>query len=309
MATCSGIRLPHGSIERLTGIVARRYADPGVVSSDLACEAGAAALADAGIEPEDVEVLIFASASHDVAEPATANIVQAKLGARSAHVLDVKNACNSFLNGLDIAQAMITTSRAERVLVTTGEVVSPFIDWKLESEGELRLKLAAFTLGDAGGACVVTKAGERAELRPGRFFSDGSHWTLSTILAGGSLMGTDMSRVYFECDSVALQALAYEHIPDVIAGACEDNAWSVDEVHLVVPHQVSRRIITRICRRTGIPVERMMITLDRLGNTAAASIPVALSIAAQEGRMARGDKVLLVGGAAGFSASVVPLVA
>ena len=118
VAECSGgKRIPKGIIRLATGVVERRYASEGMCPSDLAARAAQRALTTAGIEPRDVDLLIFASASHDVAEPATANMVQLALGCDRAAVMDVKNACNSFLNGLDVAQAFIETGRAPRVVV------------------------------------------------------------------------------------------------------------------------------------------------------------------------------------------------
>ena len=120
----SGMSIPPGFIERTTGIGARHVIAPGENASDLATAAAVSALRSGGCDPLDVDVLIFAAASHDVTEPATANIVQAKLGAREAYVFDVKNACNSLLSALDVADALIQARRAERILIATGEVTS-----------------------------------------------------------------------------------------------------------------------------------------------------------------------------------------
>ena len=302
-------RIPNGVIRLATGVVERRYAPDGVASSELATWAGARALADAGIEPVDIDLLIFASASHDVAEPATANMVQAELGCVRAAVMDVKNACNSFLNGLDVAQAFIETGRATRVLVAAGERLSPTIKWDIGSSEALPTRLAALTLGDAGAACVVEASVDPERgLRPGAFESDGRHWELSTVLGGGSRYGAAPEQMYFECRSTKLQQLATARIPQLVNDVLLKLDWDLDEVALVVPHQVTTSVIERVVSLLGYPLERCMITLDRFGNTAAASIPVALDLALEEGRATTGDKVLLVGGAAGFSAAVIPLI-
>jgi 3-oxoacyl-[acyl-carrier-protein] synthase-3 len=266
-------------------------------------------MATAGIEPRDVDLLIFASASHDVAEPATANMVQIALGCDRAAVMDVKNACNSFLNGLDVAQAFIETGRAPRVVVATGECLSPTIKWDIDGSDDLPIRLAALTLGDAGAACVLeaSAAPERGVLR-GAFESDGSHWELSTVLGGGSRYGAAPERMFFECRSTKLQQLAVTRLPALVTDVLMKLDWALEDVALVVPHQVSRSVIERIASLMGYPLDRCMVTLDRFGNTAAASIPFALDLAIEEGRAAVGDKVLLVGGAAGFSAAVVPLI-
>jgi len=298
-----------GVIESLSGVRERRYAPKGTVSSDLAAQAGLRAIENAGLLPGDIDLLIFASASHDISEPATANIVQVKTGCFNASAMDVKNACNSFVNGLDIASSMIETGRATRVLIATGEILSPFIDYDIKGVPDLRTKFAALTLGDAGAAAVLetVESGNRG-VYPGKFMTDGTHWELSTILAGGTLMIHDFSRGFFECKSSDLQELAVTTLPPVIKDALWSVGWTIDEVDLVVPHQVSQAVIERIGDIMGVPVDNRVVTVDRYGNTAAASIPLALSTANDEGRLTRGDKVLLVGGAAGWSAGVIPII-
>ena len=301
--------MPGGLVERLTGVGERRHAEPGTTSSDLASRAGLAALRNADVDPLSVDFLIYSSASHDVSEPATSAIVQHKMGARNATFADIKNACNSFLNGLDFAAAAIATGRARRVLVVAGEVLSPTVNWSINSSLELRKKLAALTLGDAGAAVLLeATTDENTGLLPGRFVSDGSQWELSTVLSGGNLMGHDSSRFYFECDSAALQALAIEHIPPLILKSIDEIGWKLDEVKRIFPHQVSKGVTQALCAAIDYPTDQVAFTLDRFGNNAAASIPLALSLAAEQGLISKGDKILLVCGAAGFTAGVLPVI-
>jgi 3-oxoacyl-(acyl-carrier-protein) synthase III len=305
----NGWTIPKGVIRMATGVVERRYASDGAPSSELAKQAARRALEVAGLEPKAIDYVIFASASQDVAEPATANILQASLGCERAAVVDIKNACNSFLNGLDVAQAYIETGRAQRILVAAGERLSPTIKWSIADNAELAVRLAALTLGDAGAACVVEASSDRDRgILRGAFESDGRHWELSTVLGGGSRYGSDPERLFFECRSTKLQRLAVDHVPPLITDVLMKLDWALDDLALVVPHQVSRSVIERIASLLGFPPERCMVTLDRFGNTAAASIPLALDVALEAGRVTAGDKVLLVGGAAGFSAAVIPLV-
>ncbi|MCD5313291.1 3-oxoacyl-ACP synthase III family protein [Kineosporia babensis] len=301
--------MPTGLVERLTGVSERRHAPKGTPSSDLAAQAGLAALRNADVDPLSVDLLIYSSASHDVSEPATSAIVQHKMGARNATFADIKNACNSFLNGLDFASAAIETGRARRVLVVAGEVLSPTINWSIDSSLDLRKKLAALTLGDAGGAVLLEASEDEGRgLLPGRFVSDGSQWELSTVLAGGTLMPHDNSRYYFECDSAGLQALAIEHIPPLIEKTIAELGWGLDEVRRIFPHQVSKGVTQALCSAIGYPQDQVSVTLDRYGNNAAASIPVALSLASEQGLISKGDKLLLVCGAAGFTAGVLPVI-
>jgi 3-oxoacyl-(acyl-carrier-protein) synthase III len=303
--------LPAGLIRLISGVEERRYATTTTTSSDLAAAAGLNALCHAGIPPDHIDTLIFASASHDIAEPATANIVQTKTGCHNASVFDLKNACNSFINALDVAVALIETNRSTTTLITSGEKLSPTVDWEIASAGDLTRKLAAFTLGDGGGACVIEASdrdGVVGRVHRGRFLSKGEHWELSTVLAGGTLYPGDMSRRFFECDSARLHEVAAHLLPELAIRTLDQIGWSLDDIDLVVPHQVSRSIVDALTSQVGFPVERCQVTLDRYGNTAAASIPIALATAEAQGRLRPGDHVLLVGGAAGFSAGVIPIV-
>src|SRR3954451_1411971 len=310
-ASSSEVRLPAVVLEALSGVRTRRYVDEGQISSDLAAEATTRALAMAGRQIGDVDTVIFAAASQDIAEPATANVLQEKLGCDRASVFDVKNACNSFLNGLDVAQALIETERADCVVVAAGEVLSGTVKWNLEDAAELRRRGAAFTLGDGGGAAVVERAHDdsaggifgRAE-----FESLGRYWDRSTVLGGGTLLWDAPDSRYFACDSRALEELAIDVVPQVIERVLKRMEWEPEEVDRFVPHQVSVRVVKRIAEIMGLPYERAELTLPFIGNTAAASIPIALSSAVEEGRIRKGDRVLLVGAAAGFSAAAMPLI-
>jgi 3-oxoacyl-(acyl-carrier-protein) synthase III len=310
-AASSEVRLPAIVLEALSGVRTRRYVDEGQVSSDLAAEAAQRALTMAGRVIGDVDTVIFASASQDIAEPATANVLQEKLGCDRASVFDVKNACNSFLNGLDVAQALIQTDRADCVVVAAGEVLSGTVKWHLEDAAELRLRGAAFTLGDGGGAAVVERAhddGAGGIFGPAEFESSGRFWRLSTVLGGGSLLWDDPEGRYFECDSRALEEIGADVVPQVIARVLKRMDWEPEDVDRVVPHQVSVRAMRRVADLSGIPFERCELTLPFVGNTAAASIPIALSLGVEAGRIRTSDRVLLVGGAAGFSAAAMPLI-
>ena len=298
------------AIRVASGIERRHYVAPGEACSDLAATAGSKALAAAGVEPADVDVLIFAAGSQDVTEPATANIVQTKVGCIGSSAFDVKNACNGFLNALDIARTKIWLGEARRVLVTSGEVGSAYIDWVVTEIAELQRKLPAFTLGDGGAAMLIeAREGDDRGLRPGRFTTDGNHWGLSTVLSGGTHLPVgDFSHTYLECDGRALHDLAVAKIPGAVKDVLEAVGWSTEDIALGVPHQTSVHTIAECAKAIGVPLERISVTVDRVGNTAAASVPIALSVAAEQGRLSRGDKVLLVGGAAGFSTAVLPLV-
>jgi acyl-CoA:acyl-CoA alkyltransferase len=298
-----------GVLERLTGVVERRWVDVGIYSSDLAAAATDRALSSAGLRADDVDLLIFASASHDLAEPATANRVQMLTGCTNARALDVKNACNSFLDGLDVARALVAGGGASAAIVATGEVLSPFVQTSAIEDVEWVHLVAGLTLGDAGAAAVIRplSASSIAEVRPGVFRTFGEHWSGSRIMAGGSMTGRDFSEAYFWSDSASILSLAVQHVPTVLGQALRGAGWCPGDVDLVIPHQASISVIRKISDVAGIPFEKCVVTARDFGNTAAASIPLALSLARQQGRLDLEHRVMLVGGAAGFSAAAMPM--
>lgn len=297
-------------LSRLTGVRERRYADAGTCSSDLAAAAATTALNRAGILPTDIDLVIFAAASHDISEPATANRVQELTGCSRARVMDVKNACNSFLDAMDVARALIRTGVCKRVLIATGEVISLFVEMTVREGVDASELVAGLTLGDAGAAAVVEEMGPKSigRIENGAFLTLGQHWSASRLLGGGSMHGRDYSDNYFMSNSRLLFSLATEHVPVVVGRVMAEQGWASGDVDLVVPHQASTQIVRNICHSTGLDIEKCTITGDFLGNTAAASIPVALSLAIEAGRLDGAERILLVGGAAGFSAAAIPLV-
>ncbi len=306
----SGRNVLNGRLIRMfSGVEERRYATEGTTSSELAALAGQRALADAGRSPEDVDLLVFAAVTQDVIEPATSNIVQERLGCWNAAVCDVKNACNSFLNAVDFAAGKIMLGQARRALVTTGEVASIHIGWNIPEGSGNELKLPALTIGDAGGAFLLEAAEDTGRgVRPGLFRSDGREWRLSTILSGGTMMPHDNTHFAMDCDGARLHELAVERVPAAAGEVLERVGWRVEDVTLCVPHQTSVQTIETIRNKIGFRAEQVMITVDRLGNTGAASVPCALGLAREEGRVRSGDKVILIGGAAGFGIALIPLV-
>lgn len=301
--------VPYGILERLTGCREHREAHPETNASDLAVKASEQAIKQAGISVKDIDLIIFGACCQDITEPATANIIQEKLGALGAQVFDVKNACNAFLNGMDIADSLISTDKVKTVLIAAGEVASIYVDLDIKKKEDLDLKASGLTLGDGGGAAIMTKSNtSESGLKASRFTSDGTQWRLAVIYGGGTMYPRDPSQCYFLSDSVKIIGLAFEKIPAIMIKVMKDAGWKPEDVDLVVPHQVTLKIITDIMNSVKIPFDRAIVTVDRYGNTAATTIPIALGTALESGRMKPGSKILLVGGAAGFSVGVLALV-
>lgn len=304
-----GHQLRPGLIERVSGVSTRRWRT-NEQCSDLAASAAQRALANAGYGPDDVDVLMFAAVTQDIAEPATANLVQALVGCSRAHVLDVKNACTSVLNALDMARLLVSSGEAEVVLVTSGEVGSMLVNLALADMADLSDGFASLTLGDAGAALVVDRSPAASDSMVGKasFLSDGSHWRLSTVIGGGSVAAADPAQFRFRCMGAELAKVGAQMVPEAVGRALVSVGWEPCDVDLVIPHQFSAVFVEFLVKAMGFDRSSAVLTLDRFGNTGAASIPVALSVVQEEGRLQQGDRVLLVSGAAGFSAAAVPLV-
>jgi len=299
-------------LENITGVKERRYASDGMQASDLAVFAAREALKNSGHNPLDIETILYASCSRDLCEPATASIVQSKLGALNAkRVIDIANACSSFCSALEMMDALISTGKSTVGLVVSGERLSTVVNWNLKNPSELKTGFAALTLGDGGGAFILTEnsKNENRGVVASHFFSDGREWPLSVVMGGGTISPrNNIEDTYFKCDSIRLNRLALKYIPDVIEHVLNMVGWKLKDLDLVVPHQVSYSVIKKIAKRFKYPMEKISVTLERYGNIGAASIPIALNEAIKEGRVGEGSRVLLAAGAAGFSAGAILIV-
>lgn len=306
--------LPYGLLTRMTGCKEHREARGELDASDLAVRAARQAIDRAGIDPDEIDTVIFCACDHDIDEPATANVVVEKLGIEGISTFDVKNACNSFINGLDIADAMIKSGKAKLILITTGEVITNWVCYSIRSRDELKYKAAGLTLGDGGGAAILGPSNSvNSGILASHFETYGQYWKIATVMAGGTMYprcpeNSESDVTYFLSDSEKILALALEKIPPVMKKVMKKLGWRPENVDLVVGHQVTIKIMRDILNRVGIPFEKTVVTVDRYGNTGAASIPIALCSALEQGRLKSGMKVLLVGGASGFSVGVVAIV-
>ncbi len=295
-------------VENIVGVKERRYAPSGMQASDLAVLASREALEDASLNPDDLDTILYTACCRDLGEPATACIVQSKLGALNAErVMDVSNACNSFLSGLELMNSMIASGLTKVGLVASGEKLSTFVNWRLKDQSELKLGFAALTLGDGGGAMVLTSnnGNKKRGIIASNFYADGREWDLSVVKGGGTISPRNVEDSYFTCDSIRLNALAVKHLPKVIDNVLELSGYHHEDIDLVVPHQVSNLVVEKLSERYHYPIGRIMVILDRYGNLGAASIPVALKEAIHQGQVGKGSNILFVVGAAGFSAGAM----
>ncbi|WP_411573418.1 3-oxoacyl-ACP synthase III family protein [Streptomyces fradiae] len=295
-AAC-GLSLPARTFERVTGIASRRAVAEGEYASTLAVRAARLALDRAGLAPYDVDLLVFASATRDVVEPATAHIVQAELGCR-AHALDVTNACNSFVNGIDTARAMILAGRAHRALVVTGETPSRAVRYDPSDPGQLRDGFAGYTFGDAG-AAVVLEVVERGGILDVDTETHSEHWSVGGIFGGGSRHPRGDEHTYFHGDGGELREVFEKVGASVLDRMRQRTGLAWDDFRHILVHQVTWPYLERFVELTGVPRERLVVTVPMLGNMASATLGVQLD-RVHEG-LVSGDRVLFVGLGGGVS--------
>lgn len=293
-----GMRLATGLIARMTGVERVHVAPEGWNASDLAVAASRQALAEAG---GDVDLVIFSAAAQDLVEPATSHIVAAKLGL-TAPVMDVKNACNSVLNGMQVADALIRTGQHRRVLVASGEMTSVAVRWKLDDPSQFIPSFPGYVMGDAG-AAVILEASDDPEtgIRASRFVAESRHWAVGTLPGGGTMRPHDLDATYYDMDGAGLQAAFLELGPEPVERMLHDSGYTMDDFDLVAIHQVALPYLGPIFERLGVRSDRTVITVAEHGNIASATLPLQLRLARERGTVGPGSLVLLIGLAGGIS--------
>jgi 3-oxoacyl-[acyl-carrier-protein] synthase-3 len=282
-------------IVQRTGIRERRIAAPGECTSDLAIAAARAALADGDIDPQSIDLIILATSTPDNTFPATAVAVQAGLGITRGAAFDLQAVCSGFVYALAVADGMLKSGSFKRALVVGAETFSRLLDWSDRTTCVL--------FGDGAGAVVldaVTMNGSGAEhgILTTHLRSDGRHKDKLYVDGGPSSTGT-VGHLRMEGREVFKYAVAM--ITDVVVDAFAATGYTAKDVDWFVPHQANKRIIEGSAQKLGIAPEKIVLTVDRHGNTSAASIPLALSVAVQDGRIKAGDLVLLEAMGGGFT--------
>ncbi|MFJ9817498.1 3-oxoacyl-ACP synthase III family protein [Streptomyces sp. NPDC101151] len=295
-----GVRLLPGLLRQMYGFEERRVAAADAWPSDLAAAAAGRLLAECGLGPDAVDLLVFASTSEDLEEPATAHVVADKLGV-TAPVFDVKNACNGVLNALEIADALIRAGRYGRVLIATGERGSTLSRLPARDRGELALLLPALTLGDLG-AALLLEASDRPGLLGMRFCTNSAGWRAATASNPYYSPGAPVLSLRFDSEALAASFTGMEkHLMEALI------EWGrkPDELDLVCVHQPSVPFTHAILDSIGIAQDRAVATFPDYGNVATASLPLQLVKAAQQDRLRPGDLVALLGLASGASAGML----
>jgi 3-oxoacyl-[acyl-carrier-protein] synthase-3 len=281
-----------------TGIKERRVLEEGKGNADMAFRAAQRALADAQIQAGDLDAIIMGTVTPDYPFPSSACVLEDMLGARNVFSFDVGAACSGFLNALSVADCFIRTGQINNALVVGSDALTRLLNW--QDRGTCIL------FGDGAGAVVLGASQNGSGILSTRLRTDGSYVKMLYVPAGGSLKPATLETVHRNEHTITMNGkevfkTAVRSMEEISRQALSDAQIRVEDVSLVIPHQANRRIIVALAERLGIPMEKVMVNVDKYGNTSAASIPVALDEAKRQGKIKTGDIVLLNAFGAGFA--------
>jgi 3-oxoacyl-[acyl-carrier-protein] synthase-3 len=287
-----------------TGIRERHIVDPGIATSDLAKEAALVAIARAGLTPADIGLIVVGTVTPDMMFPSTACLLQHKIGATHAWGFDLSAACSAFTYSLTAASQIVASGGVEHALVVGADVMSSIIDYKDRATCVL--------FGDGAGAVVVSAAKTESDggILDYEHEIDGSGGPALCMPAGGSLRPAshetvDQRQHYVKQDGQHVFKFAVKKTEEISRRILERNGLTPADLALFVSHQANRRIIESATGRLGVPSDKVIINIERFGNTTAATIPLALNDAVCAGRLHKGDLILLASVGAGFTVGTV----
>ena len=280
-----------------TGIRQRRVSDANTATSDLAVIAAQNALADAGMDANELDLILCATTSGDYVWPATACVVQDKIGAKCA-AFDLGAACSGFCYGLATAEGFILSGAMRRVLVIGADTLTKQLDWDD--------RRTCILFGDGAGAAILAPCGPDEGILSSVLGADGGSVESVWIPAGGTRTPTTVETLDAKLNAIAMNGpevyrFTVKIIPDAIVSALQKACLRPEDVDLLVLHQANLRIIEAIAGRLHIPMDKVFTNVEKYGNTSAASVPLALTEAQQQGRLKRGDIVVTVGYGAGLT--------
>ena len=287
-------------ITERTGIRNRHIAAPDETTSSLATDAALKAIEMAGIEANSIGLIVLATATPDQTFPATATIVQERLGCNGGIAFDVAAVCSGFLFALGVADSMLRSGMADRALVIGSETFSRILDW------EDRTTCVLF--GDGAGAVILEAQQQHGDAARGiicsKLHADGAHNELLYVDGGPSTTGT-VGKLRMKGKEVFKHAVT--NLSDVLREVLGEAGVDAADLDWVVPHQANARILDATARKLGLPAEKVIVTIDRHANTSAASVPLALDVAVRDGRIKQGDLVMLeaMGGGFAWGASLI----
>ncbi len=312
-------------IRQRTGIEERRIVEPGTATSDLGVEAGRLAIADAGLEPEDIDYVVFATMTPDYYFPGPAPLLQDKLGLGPIPCLDIRQQCAGFIYAMQVADAVVRSGQARHVLVVGAEVHSSLMPFEgcwdellgrsddpvsaEIYERNTRTRDRTVLFGDGAGAMVLSATDESDRgIIDHVIHTNGSEFQRLWTPSGGSAFRPYITAEMIEADDTIpivegrkVYALAVTHMPEVTREVLDRNGLTLDDIDLLIMHQANLRINEGVQKRLGLPDDKVFNNIQRYGNTTAATIPIAFSEACAEGRLGAGDLVCFVGLGSGLN--------
>lgn len=282
-------------IQDRTGIKQRHVTEDGQTTTDLAFEAARNAMSAAEINPKDIDLIIFGTTTPDVVFPSSASLLQHRLGMRDVGSMDVNAACSGFIYALSVADQYIRAGTVDRVLVLGAETITRLIDW------EDRQTCVLF--GDGAGG-VVLEASEEPGILSTHIHADGQYAGLLNTdvgISAGFRMEETNGGLTIQMKGNEVFKVAVRTLSRIVDETLEANGLDRSDVDWLVPHQANLRIISAIGKKLGLPEDRVIVTVDRHGNTSAASVPLALDSAVRSGKIKRGETVLLEAFGGGFT--------
>ena len=282
-------------IQERTGIKQRHIAAPGETTGDLAYEAGLRAIEAAGVDPSEIDFLALGTTTPDLVFPSTASLLQKRLGLSQGGAMDINAACTGFLYALSVADKFIRVGDAKKALVIGAETMSRMIDWT--DRGTCVL------FGDGAGAMVL-EASDEPGIMSTIIHCNGEHAGLLNTEVGiskGFIEGAERAGITVKMKGNEVFKVAVRTLHRIVDETLEANQMDKDDLDWLIPHQANLRIITATARKLGMPHDKVVITVDRHGNTSAASVPLALDEAVRDGRIKRGETFLMEAFGGGFT--------
>jgi 3-oxoacyl-[acyl-carrier-protein] synthase-3 len=287
-----------------TGIKERRIVENDQITSDLAAQASLRAMEDAGVSPKDLDSIITSTITPDHIFPSTSCYIQQKIGASRASAFDILAACAGFIYAMSIGQSFVNSGAMETVLVVGAECLSKITDYTDRTTCVL--------FGDGAGAVIIQKSSAKHEILSTSLAADGSQADILIMPGGGAKTPATIESVqqrahYIQFKGKEVFKLAINNMTNLILETVEKNGLTLGDIDLIIPHQSNLRIIESTMEKLGLPMEKAFVNIDKYGNTSSASIPIAIDEARKEGRLSKGDIVMLVafGGGLTWGSSII----
>ncbi|MBE7445882.1 MAG: ketoacyl-ACP synthase III [Planctomycetia bacterium] len=287
-----------------TGIRERRIVENGQITSDLATQASLRAMEDAGVPPEDIDMIITSTITPDHFFPSTSCYVQQKIGAYRASAFDILAACAGFIYALSVGESFVNSGAMKTVLVVGAECLSKITDYTDRS--------TCILFGDGAGAVVIQKSQTKHEILSTSLAADGSQADVLIMPGGGAKNPASLESIqqrlhYIRFKGKEVFKLAINNITNLIIDTVNKNGLDLEDIDLIIPHQSNLRIIEATMEKLGLPMEKAVVSIDKYGNTSSASIPIAIDEARRDGRLSKGNVVMLVafGGGLTWGSSII----